>query len=203
MKKKIQIFLICISTIFIIASIVLAIVNYVVLPPKVSSSAIKYKFNHYNMLKLKSVTVDGERIIYEFSSLNKYFNKNYASKNKRKKSFLELYNAENDQNNEGLKYSPKEVEIISTITSNYLIVTIEQEENPDSVYCNYLGKIMNRYDFLCIGLNNSSGYENLGIGIRYDYASDNLTIGKSQEYDSKKKRWSKVDKMSFPYNEAW
>ena len=133
MKKKLQIFLICISTIFIIASIVLAIVNYVVLPPNVSSSAIKYKFNHYNMLKLKSVTVDGERIIYEFSSLNKYFNKNYASKNKRKKSFLELYNAENDQNNEGLKYSPKEVEIISTITSNYLIVTIEQEENPDSV----------------------------------------------------------------------
>lgn len=203
MKKKLQIFLICISTIFIIASIVLAIVNYVVLPPKVSSSAIKYKFNHYNMLKLKSVTLDGERIIYEFSSLNKYFNKNYASKNKREKSFLELYNAENDQNNEGLKYNPKDVEIISTITSNYLIVTIEQEKKPDSVYCNYYGRIMNRYDFLCIGLNNSNGYENLGIGMRFDYASDNLQIGKSQQYDIEVKRWSKVEKQSYPYNEVW
>lgn len=203
MKKQSKIILICIATILTIAFIVLAIVNYIVLPPKVSQNAIKYKYNQNNILMLKSITVDGEKRIYEFSSLNKYFNKNYASKNKSNKMYLELYNVENDPNKEGLKYSSKDFEIISTITSNYLIIRIEQDPKPDSVYCNYLGKMTDRYDFICIGLNNSSGYDNLGIGIRYDYASDNLKIGKSQEYDSKKKRWSKVDKKSFPYSEYY
>ncbi|MBO4701872.1 MAG: hypothetical protein J5625_04330 [Lachnospiraceae bacterium] len=203
MKKRLKILIICLSSVLIVAFIVLVIVNYFVLPPKVTANAQKFKYNQNNILKLKSITVDGDKVIYEFSSLNKYFNKNYASKNKSNKSYLELYNVENDPNNEGLKYSSKDFEIMSTITSNYLIITIDQDKSPDSVYCNYLGKMMNRYDFLCIGLNNSSGYENLGIGIRYDYASENRTIGKSQQYDSKKKRWSKVDKKSFPYSEYY
>ena len=50
--------------------------NYIVLPPKVSSNAQKYKYNQNNMLKLKSITVDENKVIYEVSSLNKYFHKN-------------------------------------------------------------------------------------------------------------------------------
>ena len=81
-EKQSKIILICLSSIFIVVSIALWIINYIILPPKVSENAIKYKYNHNNMLMLKSITVDSDKVIYEFSSLNKYFSKNYAFKNK-------------------------------------------------------------------------------------------------------------------------
>lgn len=200
MKKQSKIILICLSSIFIVVSIALWIINYIILPPKVSENAIKYKYNHNNMLMLKSITVDSDKVIYEFSSLNKYFNNNYAFKNKSNKTYLELYYVENDPNHEGIKNTSKDFEIVSTITSNYLIVSFEQDKKPDSVYCNYLGNMFTRYQALCIGLNNSDGYEKLHIAKRYDYPNENRIIGKGQGYDGNKKKWGKITKGSNYYS---
>ena len=80
MKKRSIIILICISTVFIIASVALSIVNYVVLPPKTSESAVKYKYYGDNFMFLKSITDDENCVIIEFSSLNKNFNEKFNRK---------------------------------------------------------------------------------------------------------------------------
>ena len=80
MKKRIRIIIICLSSILIILC-VFAIINFIILPPKVSKNAQRYTFNHNNMLKLKSITVDGNMVIYEFGSSNKYFSKEYVEEN--------------------------------------------------------------------------------------------------------------------------
>ena len=76
-RNKILI-LLCVIIIAMLAA--LAIVNYIVLPPKASESAVKYKYHGYDSMHLKSITEDENYWIFEFSSLNKYFNKNFNRK---------------------------------------------------------------------------------------------------------------------------
>ena len=203
MKKRIKIFIICISSILIIAFIVLAIMNYIVLPPKVSSNAQKYKYNQNNMLKLKSITVDENKVIYEFSSLNKYFHKNYIKKCGKESeytSFLELHKVINIDTNESIMFSYDNYTIVSSFTSNYLVISLKDSNKPDSIRINYKGGNFNKYDSIVITLNNTEGYEKLKIAKRYNYPNENHVVGKSQVYNIDKKKWSKIKTGSNYYD---
>ena len=204
MKKRKKIIIICLSVILIVAFITLAIMNYIVLPPKVSSNAQKYKYNHNNILKLKSITVDENKVIYEFCSFDKYFRKNYIKRHGEEteySTYLELHKVVNTKTNESEVLYPKEYKIISTFTSTYLVITFEDSKKPDFIRCNYLGGIFNRYTYLCIAIGNTNGYENLEVGKGYMYPDENRRVGKSQNYDKNKKKWSKIRKIETPFNE--
>ncbi len=193
MKKRIRIIIICLSSILIILC-VFAIINFIILPPKVSKNAQRYTFNHNNMLKLKSITVDGDTIVYEFGSTNVFFNNKYVEKRtkEQERSFLEFYTIEDYRNNSGSSYYSNNYEIKSTLFSNYLIVKIEEKEKIDVVYCFYFGTEEDDYDYLNIGLSHEDGFDKLGIGMRYDYTGKDLTIGKSQTYDKKMRKWDEI-----------
>jgi len=197
MKKRMKILIICISSILIVTFIVLVIMNYIVLPPKVSASSQKYRFNHNNMLNLKSITVDGNKVIYEFSSLNKYFHKNFIKKRGKETeytSYLELHEVINTDTNESVIIYPEKYSIITSFTSIYLVITLKDTDTPDFIRSNYKGGFFNKFDSMAITLNNTEGYEKLKIAIRYDYPNENQVIGKSQVYDSDRKKWGKVKK---------
>lgn len=199
MKKRIKLFIIALASILIIAFIVLAIINYIVLPPKVSANAQKYKYNQNNMLNLKSITVDGNKVIYEFSSLNKFFHKNYIRRHGDETAhtaYLELFKVEDREDNSGKNIYPIDYTIISSITSNYLVITLEETDKYDFLRCHYLGGMLNKYSYLCIALSNLEGYENLEMAKGYDYPKENRSVSKSQSFDSKNKRWSKIKKRS-------
>ena len=192
MKKR-NIVIIFLSSILIILC-VFAIINFIILPPKVSANAQKYKYNHNNILKLKSITVDEDTIIYEFGSTNELFNNKYVEKRtkKQERSFLEFYTIEDYRNNSGSSFYSNNYEIKSTLFSNYLMVKTEEKEKIDVVYCFYFGTEDDDYDYLNIGLSNADGFENIGIGMRYDYTGKDLTIGKSQTYDKKMRKWDEI-----------
>lgn len=201
MKKRIRIIIICLSSILIIL-FVLAIINFIILPPKVSKNAQRYKFNNNNILNLKSITVDEDTIIYEFGSTNELFNNKYVEKRtkKQERSFLEFYTIEDYRNNSGSSFYSNNYEIKSTLFSNYLMVKIEEKEKIDVVYCFYFGTEDDDYDYLNIGLSNADGFENIGIGMRYDYTGKDLSIGKSQNYDKKMKKWDEIVTTKNPFS---
>ena len=199
MKKQSKIILICLSSIFIFVSIALWIINYIVLPPKVSENAIKYKYNHNNILKLKSITVDGNKVIYEFGALNKYYKKTYIAKNSKEvethnRTYLELYLAENYHTIKGSEYSSNNYNIVSTLTSNFLIISLDEERETNSVKCFYAGKEEDSFDYMYITVN--SGHEYPGISIIYDDILENISVMKYQTYDKEKKKWSEIKNLS-------
>lgn len=55
----------------ILIVIVFVIINYIVIPPKVSLKAEKYWFSPFNIVGLESITVDENKIVYKFSSLSR------------------------------------------------------------------------------------------------------------------------------------
>ena len=80
-KRINKIILFCAISIAVLVA--LTIVNFFVLPPKASANALKYKYNQNNILKLKSITIDDNKLIYEFSSLNILFNGLYVKINQK------------------------------------------------------------------------------------------------------------------------
>jgi len=203
MKKQSKIILICLSSIFIVVSIAFWIINYIILPPKVSENAIKYKYNHNNILKLKSITVDGNKVIYEFGALNKYYKKTYIEKNSKEvethnRTYLELYLAENYHTIKGSEYNSNNFNIVSTLTSNFLIISLDEERETNSVKCFYIGQEEDSFDYMYITVN--SGYENPGISIIYDDILENISTVKYQTYDKEKKKWSEISGWSDYYS---
>ena len=150
------------------------------------------------MLNLKSITVDGNKVIYEFGSFNKYFHKNYIKmhgQNTEYSSYIELYKVEDRTDNSGTSFCPADYSITSSITSNYLIVTLNENDKYDFLRCRYLGGKLNRYSYLCLALSNLDGYENIELGKGYGYPRDNQSVSKSQVFDGNNKKWGKVKKI--------
>ncbi len=204
MKKGIKIFVICILIFLAAAFTSLAIVNYLILPPKVSSAAQKYKYNPNNLIKLKSITLDSEKVIYEFGASNKYLKKRYVETNCKErealnKSYLELYLSDNYQSIKGSEYNSDNYYIISTLTSNFLIISLDEERETNSVKCFYIGQEEDSFDYMYITVN--SGYENPGISIIYDDILENISTVKYQTYDKEKKKWSEIRGWSDYYSQ--
>lgn len=198
MKKRSKIILICISTVFIIASVVLSIMNYVVLPPKTSESAVKYKYYGDNFMFLKSITDDENYVIIEFSSLNKYFNKTYNRKNIKDQTsstkgqkFVTWYGKLDPYSN--MVCNP-DYSIISTLTSNYLIIEKGPEMKTENLYMYYY---VMEYQDVEIQLSFFEKYENATIYMskkshkKNDYDG---TLYKEQKYNSYDRIWNPVEK---------
>ena len=203
MKKGIKIFVLCILLFLAVAFTGLAIVNYLILPPKVSSDAQKFRYNSNNLIKLKSITVDTDKVIYEFGASNKYFKKRYIETNCKEYEtlnifYLELYLAENYHTIKGSEYNSNNYNIVSTLTSNFLIISLDEERETNSVKCFYTGQEEDSFDYMYITVN--SGYENPGISIIYDDILENISTVKYQTYDKEKKKWSEISGWSDYYS---
>ena len=211
-NKKI-IIIICVFIILMLAA--LAVVNYIVLPPKPSENAIKYKYHGYNFMHLKSITDDEDSVVFEFSSLNKYFNKYYNQKyyinnqgsklsiNNNRKPFISIKWFEQENPNFYSEYNP-DYYIVSTLTSNYLIITNKPqiEDALKSVYrMDYIESVYkSEYRDTEIQLLLSEGYENVTISFDVDYWDNKYggsELHKKQMYNGKK--WNPLVKAKYNY----
>lgn len=208
MKKGFKILIASSLSLLIVGIAFIAIINFIFLPPKVSEYAQKFKYNSNNLLKLKSITVDGDRVIYEFSSLNKYFKKEYVEKNKKEREastyyipFIELYKSEKDQIIQDSIVETDDYYIISTLTSNYLIVNLGEAKETNCIRFFFLGHRSENemYDYLNIAVN-SCGYDNPIVNLVYDDILENISVGKYQTYDKEKKKWSEISGWSDYYS---
>ena len=205
MKKR-NIVIIFLSSILIILC-VLAIINYIILPPKVSKNAQRYTFNQNNMLKLKSITVDGNMVIYEFGSSNKYFSKEYVEENIKEYErygntpFLQPYFVEGYQAIVDSIYTAENYYICSSITSNFLVVYLDENKQTNSIAFSFIGNGDRKeaYDYMQITVNSS--YENPRISMSLDYTWDDLSVVNSQQYDSNMKKWEDIITRKYPYSE--
>lgn len=204
MKKGLKILIASSLSLLTIGILITAIINFIILPPKVTGKAQKYRYNHNNILKLKSITVDGDRVIYEFSSLNKFFTKKYVEKNRKEREastyyipFIELYKSEKDQIIKESIVETDDYSVISTLTSNYLIVYLGNAKDTNCIRCFFLGHRSENemYDYLHISVN-SNGYDNPVVNYVYDDTLENHTVGKYQTYDKEKKKWSEIEEWS-------
>jgi len=202
MKKEKRInkkIIILISVIIMILAVVAA-VNYIILPPKISENAIKYKYYGYNYMHLKSIIDDENNVIIEFGSINKYFNY-FFNRNKIEASgdnlkFIRwIGNFDPYSNTESFP----DYYIISTLTSNYLVISKSPEMKTKDLYSfNYDMD----YQDVTIQLRFFEKYENAQIYMSKDYIKNNeikKTEQKKQAYNSYDKKWNSIEKYTI-YN---
>jgi len=205
--NKKTIIIICVLIILMLAA--LAVVNYIILPPKASENAIKYKFHGYNYAHLKSITDDEDSVIFEFSSLNKYFNKNFNKNYLEKCQEKPLSSAGKDPYikcycggpaESYLRYYP-DYYIISTLTSNYVVINKDSEIEPEAIaFCIFESIYKGEYRDVIINYNISEGYNNpsVFIGIdKWDYNSGLTEINIRQYYNSQKNKWNPAEKYEY------
>ncbi|MBO4516310.1 hypothetical protein J5751_02520 [bacterium] len=187
--------------VLIIILIALIIVNYFILPPKTSDNAAKYKYYGYNFLQLKSITDDEDKVIIEFGSLN--FNFNYIfNRNKIESSGNDFEFIRWIGNLEPYYYidSYPDYHIISTLTSNYLVISKTPEMKTEDLYS---FKYYIQYQDTIISLSFFEKYENAKIYMSKEYYRKNNEIEKtrykSQSYNSYDKEWNSLEKSTI-YN---
>ena len=192
MKNKIKMIIRIIIPIIVVMIVCLVMLNFFVLPPKVSKNAKRYEYNSSNILKLKSIIVDEDRIIYEFSSLNLFFNWFYV-KNNLKDSYEEyLKGYYNVIDQETQQYNLTDYKIVSTITSNYLIVSLKDEIEISSIRCSYNMKKSGEKIFIIIsGTDNPKIHKLRGLDEKILYEQ------RSQFYNLNKRKWDKPQKKEF------
>ena len=187
--------------VLIIILIALIIVNYFIFPPKTSDDAAKYKYYGYNFLQLKSITDDEDKVIIEFGSLNFNFNF-FFNRNKIESSGNDLkfikWNGNLDPYYNIDSYP--DYYIISTLTSNYLVISKTPEMKTEDLY-SFDYHI--RYQDTTISLSFFEKYENAKIYMRKEYYRKNNEIEKtrykSQSYNSYDKEWNSLKKSTI-YN---
>ena len=192
-KKKLVLF----PIILLIILLIIGLFNYFIIPPKYSKEAVKYTVDKNNILGLKSVTVDEKRVIYEFSSRNKYFNYFYVKHNQKENNsqyYCELFDIIDNKRKIG--YYSENYKIISTLTSNYFIVYKEGQDKTDSINCTYIGDKKDDYFYVHIII---WGYENPGITKIYDLINENTTIWERQKYNSETKKWDEIETTTSYY----
>ena len=171
------------------------IFNYIVIPPKVSKNAKKYSYNSFNILKLKSITVDNDRIIYEFSSLNLFFNGLYVKINQKYNDEDYLRGYFNEIDKETKQYDLTDYKIISTLTSNCLIISLQDEIEISSVRCSYKkGKSGEQLYIIVAGMDNPKLHKLSGLDETIIYEQQ------SQYFDINKGKWNKPQKKEFDKN---
>lgn len=185
-----------ISIILLIIISIIGIFNFYVVPPKCSKEAVKHKVDKNNLLGLKSITVDEDKIIYEFSSRNKYFNYVYIKHNQKDNNsqyYCELFDI---IDNKKIGYYSENYKIISSLTSNYFIVYKDGQDKTDSIKCTYTGDKKDNFFYVHIIIN---GYENPGITKSYDLIDENTTVWERQKYNSTTKEWDEIEKSTSYY----
>lgn len=188
-------------TVLIIILIALIIVNYFILPPKISDNAKKYKYHGYNFLQLKSITDDEDKVIIEFGSLNfnfnYFFNRNKIEASGDNLKFIRwIGNFDPYSNTESFP----DYYIISTLTSNYLVISKTPEMKTEDLYS---FKYYIQYQDTIISLSFFEKYENAKIYMSKEYYRKNNEIEKtrykSQSYNSYDKEWNSLEKSTI-YN---
>lgn len=204
-RNKILI-LLCVIIIAMLAA--LAIVNYIVLPPKASENAVKYKYHGYDSMHLKSITEDENYWIFEFSSLNKYFNKNFNWKYIEKCQEKPISSAEKDPYikcycsgpaDSYLRFYPKYY-IVSTLTSNYIVFNKDSEIEPEAIAFCVFESIYGESRDIVINYNISEGFDNIGVYVHieeWDKTYGRTEIGIEQKYNSQKKKWNPQEKYEY------
>ena len=166
--------------------------NFFVLPPKASANALKYKYNQNNILKLKSITIDDNKLIYEFSSLNILFNGLYVKINQKNNDEEYLNGYLNEIDKETKQYDLTDYKIISTLTSNYLIISLQDEIEISSVRCSYKkGKTGEQLYIIVSGMDNPKLHKLSGLDETIIYKQQ------SQYFDINKGKWNKPQKKEF------
>ena len=189
-KRINKIILFCAISIAVLVA--LTIVNFFVLPPKASANALKYKYNQNNILKLKSITIDDNKLIYEFSSLNILFNGLYVKINQKNNDEEYLNGYLNEIDKETKQYDLTDYKIISTLTSNYLIISLQDEIEISSVRCSYKkGKTEEQLYIIVSGMDNPKLHKLSGLDETIIYKQQ------SQYFDINKGKWNKPQKKEF------
>ena len=192
-KRINKIILFCAISIAVLVA--LTIVNFFVLPPKASANALKYKYNQNNILKLKSITIDDNKLIYEFSSLNILFNGLYVKINQKNNDEEYLNGYLNEIDKETKQYDLTDYKIISTLTSNYLIISLQDEIEISSVRCSYKkGKTEEQLYIIVSGMDNPKLHKLSGLDETIIYKQQ------SQYFDINKGKWNKPQKKEFDKN---
>ena len=189
-KRINKIILFCAISIAVLVA--LTIVNFFVLPPKASANALKYKYNQNNILKLKSITIDDNKLIYEFSSLNILFNGLYVKINQKNNDEEYLNGYLNEIDKETKQYDLTDYKIISTLTSNYLIISLQDEIEISSVRCSYKKKKTGEQLYIIVsGMDNPKLHKLSGLDETIIYKQQ------SQYFDINKGKWNKPQKKEF------
>ena len=164
----------------ILVVIVFLIINYIVIPPKVSKNAEKYRFNPFNIAGLESITVDENRIVYKFSSLSRTFTMiGVVSKGTSINGF---YLTEYKGNPFYEKNINSDNRVYFSITSKYIVLNRNGQEDMEGL------KIMKNKKGTYIW-----GFDQPDIEfIKYDY-EENVLHGIRQEYND---GWDKPEKYS-------
>ena len=187
--------------VLIIILIALIIVNYFILPPKTSDNAAKYKYYGYNFLQLKSIIDDEDKVIIEFGSLNfnfnYFFNRNKIESSGNDFKFIRwIGNLDPYYNLD----SYLDYYIISTLTSNYLVISKTPEMKKEDLYS---FKYYIQYQDTIISLSFFEKYENAKIYMSKEYYGKyneiEKTRYKSQSYNSYDKEWNSLEKSTI-YN---
>ncbi|MBR5067738.1 MAG: hypothetical protein IKX08_08815 [Lachnospiraceae bacterium] len=187
--------------VLIIILIALIIVNYFILPPKTSDNAAKYKYYGYNFLQLKSITDDEDKVIIEFGSLNfnfnYFFNRNKIESSGNDFKFIRWIGNLDPYYNIN---SYPDYYIISTLTSNYLVISKTPEMKTEDLYS---FKYYIQYQDTTVSLSFFEKYENAKIYMSKEYYRKNNEIEKtrykSQSYNSYDKEWNSLEKSTI-YN---
>lgn len=180
-KKKRKIRIHIVLPILVAIIIFFVIFNYIVIPPKVSKNAEKYRFSPFNIAGLESITVDDNRIVYKFSSISRSFTMIGVLSGKT--SINGFYRTEDEYR----PYDEKNIDSVNkvyfAITSKYIVLNRNGQEKMEGL------KLMkDKSGMYILGIDQPTILYN-----KYDY-DENVKYATFQEYENNE--WTTQDKYS-------
>lgn len=178
-KRKIRISRVL--PILIAVIIIFVIFNYIVIPPKVSKNAEKYRFSPFNIAGLESITVDDNRIVYKFSSISRSFTMIGVLSGKTR--INGFYRTEDEYR----PYDEKNIDSVNKVyfamTSKYIVLNRNGQEKMEG-----LKMMKDKTGMYIWGIDQPTIIYN-----KYDYY-ENVKYATFQEYENNE--WTTSDKYS-------